>query len=103
MKRFDLWGSSSLTTEEVAFSLEDALSIYFVEHDSSYLGIYFLFALDGEEIRVQRNEPDDEGYLPERGFPHCQTLVYVNGSSRWEDLDAAFRAAGLELLRSKTV
>lgn len=104
MKRFDLFGSCSMTVAEVAFALQNGLAVKFVEHESGYRGgVYFRLASDDEEILIQPNSPDSEGYLPESEFAHWQTLVYVNGSYRWGDLGDAFSLAGLDLLRSEEI
>ena len=82
MKRFDLHGSRSMSVEEVARSLEASLLAEFVERESDYLGVYFRLASEGEELLVQANVEDHEGYLPEPEFARWGTLVYVNGSDR---------------------
>jgi hypothetical protein len=103
MKRFDLYGSFAMSTEHVAQSLQSRLAQQFVEHDSGYRGIYFRLVSEGEELLVQANAEDDEGYLLEPEFGRWSTLVYINGSQRWSDLEQACAAVGLDLLRSETL
>lgn len=101
MKRFDLYGSCTMSVEHVARSLESRLAQQFQEHESGYRGVYFRLVSEGEELLVQANAEDDEGNLPEPEFGHWSTLVYVNGSQRWSDLEQACAAVGLDLLRSE--
>ena len=74
MKRFDLYGSSAMSVEQVTRLLESKLPASFVEHESGYRGVYFRFVSEGEELLVQANAEDDEGYLP------C--LLYTSPSPR---------------------
>ena len=103
MKRFDLHGSVSMSVDDVVRSLEASLSATFVERESAYLGVYFRLAAEGEEVLVQANVEDDEGYLLEPEFARWGTLVYVNGSDRWTILEQILRDLGLDLLRSETI
>lgn len=105
MKRFDLYGSSSLTLDEVRSLLEQQLDLEFAEHDSGYLGgIYFRFNSKDERLTVQTNRPDDEGYRQEDEFDEQMILVYVSRSHRWELLETLLsEQCGLELLRTKLV
>ena len=102
MKRFDLYGSRSMSVEEVARSLGASLSAEFVERESGYVGVYFRLASESEELLVQANVEDDEGYLPEPEFAPWATLVYVNGSDRWATLERTLGAVGLDPLRSES-
>lgn len=102
MKRFDLYGSSAMSVEQVTRLLESKLPASFVEHESGYRGVYFRFVSEGEELLVQANTEDDEGYLPEPEFGKWSTLLYINGSSRWSYLEHACAVAQLQLLRSET-
>ena len=103
MKRFDLYGSCSMSVEEVARSLEARLSADFIEHESGYRGVYFRFVAEGEELVIQANAEDEEGYLPEPEFGHWVTLMYINGSARWAILEQVLTDAGLDPLRSETI
>lgn len=103
MKRFDLYGSQTMSVEAVARSLEKSLFERFVEHESSYRGLYFRAGTETEEVLVQANAKDDDGYLPEPRFGSWPTLVYVNGSHRWPDVERACADVPLSLLRSETV
>lgn len=102
MKRFDLYGSCTMSVERVARLLESNLDDQFQEHESGYRGVYFRLASEGEELLVQENVEDDEGYLPEPEFGHWSALLYINGSQRWSDLEQACADVGLDLLRSET-
>lgn len=83
-------------------SFESKLAQQFHEHESGYRGIYFRLVSEGEELLVQANVEDDEGYLPEPEFSHWSSLVYINGSQRWSSLEQACADVGLDLLRSET-
>lgn len=102
MKRFDLYGSCTMSVEHVARSLESELDEQFQEHESGYRGVYFRLLSEGEELLVQANAEDDEGYLPEPEFGHWSTLVYINGSQRWLALEQVCADVGLDPLRSET-
>ena len=86
MKRFDLYGSCSLSVSEVASAIEERGVATFVAHDSGYKGgPYFRHKADGEYITVQTNSVDSEGYRLEPDFEDRPTLVYVRGSKRWSE------------------
>ena len=101
--RDSLYGSQAMSVEAVARSLEAILFEQFVEHESAYRGLYFRAATETEEVLVQANAQDDEGYLPEPRFRSWPTLVYVSGSHRWPDVERACGDVPLTLLRSETV
>ena len=78
------------------------LEVEFELHDSDYLGgEYFRAALPtkelAEEIRVQRNLERDEPMEPD--FPEWPTLVYVEGTTRADEIEATLEPAALFLLR----
>ncbi len=105
MKRFDLYGAHNSSLEEVLDAIQHNLDSEFALHDSDYLGgEYFRSASPREEILVQPNSPDDEGYCPEPDFEEWPILVYVNKSERWDEVDHAMsKIEGLKRLRSEEV
>ena len=104
MKRFDLFGTKEQTLTETADAVARAIGVSFELHESGYLGgEYFRsLGLEGEEVLVQANAEDEEGYLTEPDFADFPTLVYVNRGS--EEFARALEAVPeLELLRSEAV
>lgn len=59
--------------------LDELLGVTLHEHDSGYRGGIYLrgSARYAQEVIVQANFEDDEGYLAEPEFPDYPTLVYV--------------------------
>ncbi|MGH3916428.1 MAG: hypothetical protein ACRDTC_23915 [Pseudonocardiaceae bacterium] len=103
-KRFDLYGSRLLSLDDAARRLEAALGLVIQRHDSSYRGgDYYRGSGDAvEEVIVQQNFEDEEGYLAEPDFPDHEILVYVTepnelGIDRLRDL------TDLTLLRSRVL
>lgn len=98
-RRFLLFGSTEsplVVGDRIAGSLGVRLRI----HESSYRGGEYLRG-EGqmiEEVIVQSNAEDDEGYLVEGDFPQFPTLVYV---TQLDDLPRFESLAidGLEILR----
>lgn len=80
-RRFDLYGCSNIALDDVAGLAGDVLQVVFELHDSSYRGgDYFLWrGTNGEEIILQRNFEDDEGYLSEPDNPSFSVLLYASG------------------------
>ncbi len=105
MKRFDLYGARSGSLDEVREAIERRLGREFVLHESSYVGgEYFRVAGPPEEILIQAHIPDDEGYFAEPDFQEWSVLVYVNDSTRWDEVDALLANVKLlHRLRTETV
>jgi hypothetical protein len=104
VKRFDLFGSRQLQLSAAAGLIRSALGVEFELHESGYHGgdYYRSLGLEGDEIIVQTNFEDDEGYLAETDFADYPTLVYVNGGS--EEVARTLRTIeGLDLLRSEEI
>ncbi|MFG2677366.1 hypothetical protein [Streptomyces sp. NPDC048445] len=68
--------------------LSSVLSLNFEERDSSYKGGEYFLARDErvQEVTVESNWEDDEGFMSEPNFKEYSTLVYFNGISdeAWE-------------------
>ncbi len=105
MKRFDLYGACGGSLEEVRLRVQHGLDRDFVLHESGYRGgEYFRAAGPPEEVLLQTNAPDEEGYYPEPEFREWPILVYINDSQRWGELDRRIAEIhSLVLLRSETV
>lgn len=108
MTRYDLYGWQTMPLDRAQEVLRKRLGVRFTARESSYLGDYYASTReldDGkEEILIQENHADENGELIEADFPQHATLVYVNGSDRWEDLDPVLASVeGLQLLRSEHI
>ena len=104
MKRFDLYGSKSLSPGEAARRLAVVLEMRVEARDSDYRGgEYYLGTGDAaEKLTVQANFEDEDGYLAEPGFPSHTTLVYVTGAN--DVTDGRLRSVdGLSLLRTEVL
>ncbi|MFB6949048.1 hypothetical protein ACFV85_28340 [Streptomyces niveus] len=79
MKYF-LYGATG-SMWEVVEDLSSALGVKFEERDSSYKGgKYFLAHGEGlQEISVESNWEDEEGFAAEPNFKEYPILVYFNG------------------------
>jgi hypothetical protein len=99
--RFDLYGSTADSTDEVRAALEALLGVRFVPHQSDFRGDYFKTADPTEEISIQRHQPDDEGYLDEPDFAAWPILVHVGPSPRWDELDCLLLSGPLTRLRTE--
>jgi hypothetical protein len=99
MSRYELYGWKSEFLEDGAQVLSSVLGGRAEPHDSLYLGEYYHVLVQGiDELTVQPNLEDDEGYLIEPDFAEYQTLVYVTGATD-EHREAIKRIGGLDLLR----
>ncbi|MEU9749584.1 hypothetical protein [Streptomyces niveus] len=79
MKYF-LYGATE-SMRKVVEDLSSALRLRFEERDSSYKGgKYFLAHGEGfQEISVESNWEDEEGFASEPNFKEYPILVYFNG------------------------
>jgi len=103
VRRFQLYGWRDLPLADACGVLAGATGATFDLHDSDYRGgeYYAGRGRGGEEITVQENAADDEGYLVEPDFPGHRTLAYVTTGD--EDPGRHLEAEGLELLRDEVV
>jgi hypothetical protein len=103
MKRFDLYGSSVTSLEEIRAELEFQVGVFFSAHESGYMGGEYLRAsAPGEEILILAHVADEEGYFAEPGFEDWALLVYVNESQRWPELEVCLsHVKDLVLLRTE--
>lgn len=77
-KRFWLLGSHD-DVATVGRCLAVALGVHLVERESGYMGGAYLRGSGSglEEVIVQANFEDEEGYLAEADFPDYRALSYV--------------------------
>ena len=98
-RRFWLFGATEspvVISERLAQALEMDLHL----HESGYRGGEY-FRGEGptaQEVIIQLNFEDEEGYLAEAEFPAVSTLVYITQSIDDRRLDS-LAAEGLEILR----
>ena len=93
METYDIYGFGTDDMDAVRCAIEEALGIHFEEHESSYLGIYFLFGDPGEEqLRLQRNIDPFDGEAAEQNFPETPLLLYVDHTQRCEEIESTFAA-----------
>jgi hypothetical protein len=103
-KCYDLYGTATLTLEELGVAAQDVLGLDLERHESSYLGgDYFLAgSLDGEHFVIQRNRADDDGEdgVAEPEFADYAVLLQVNATGRADELKSRLATIqGLTFLR----
>lgn len=104
MTTYDLYGTVTLTVQELCARVADVLALDFAEHESDYRGVYHLAGDHlGEHFEVQPNAiPGDAGGEPdlmEERFAEYPVLLYVNRSGRADERREALAAIGLVHLR----
>lgn len=84
----------------VGRSLAVALGVQFVEHESSYFGGPYLRGRGPgvDEVIVQSNFEDEEGYLSEADFRDYVTLCYVTQDLGADSLPI-LKEVGIDVLR----
>ena len=105
-KTFDLYGFREPTISVVQNKIEDALGVHFMQHESSYLGVYFRCGLAGEEHLVLRSNFNVvEAEWTEGNFQEFPTLLFVNESTRAKEIQAMLcsRIPRTQLLRRTNV
>lgn len=89
-KCYDLYGTRTLTLEELRVAAQDALRLDLECHESGYLGgDYFLAGdLRGEHFVIQRNHADDGdgSEVAEPEFADYPILLQVNATTRADEL-----------------
>jgi hypothetical protein len=103
---FDLYGSKNLTMNELRNAVEDALSLRFDVHESSYKGgEYFRAVLrDGEELIIQLNgfQLSDETEITEPAYSEYGVIFWVAWTSRADEFRGELAEIGdLEFLRRR--
>ena len=88
MAVYDLYGFLSADINEVKNFLEDALSLKFDAHESSYQGgDYFRWGENASEHFILKNNVDPfDGEPAEMAFAEYPILFYVNDTLRSADL-----------------
>ena len=99
MPVYDLYGAASDDMNKAKLALEEALKIKFIARDSTYnCGEYFLSGQKGEENFVLKRNLDPFDLAPlEMDFPQYPMLLYVNHTSRSEELFDRIQAGVKEL------
>jgi hypothetical protein len=106
MNTYDVYGFLTDDLETVRASVESALGVVFAAHESSYRGgDYYRFGEVGnEELILQYNLSTVDGEWAEEGFREFPTLLYVDNTSRAEEIEKFLTAKnmGASLLRRQT-
>ncbi len=108
MSTYDVYGTSTVTVDQLRTLLEGLLGQSFTEHDSDYLGGTYFQSGErfAESFRIVSNhgavDPED---LPEPDFPDLHVLLEVNDSPRGAALRRDLPAAvpGIRLLRTTEI
>ena len=100
--RFDVYGWASKCLGVACRQVEDVLGVKFELHDSSYHGgSYYLWrGNSSEELIIQCNFQDEEGYWYEQENLSQQVLLYASAMSDC-DYDLLASMEGVSLLRSR--
>ena len=79
---YDLYGVRSASFDAARASVERAIGVELIRHDSDYLGEYFLAgAVDGEHFQLQRNYHVGEEEWLEPDHRDTPYLLYVNNAA----------------------
>ncbi len=102
MKTYDLYGVRTMSTEELARSLQQALGVPFEPRRSDFIGNYYRAAVGEERFSVEPNHEYERRLEPQHAG--CSALLYVDRTERAEDLELMLLdVPGLDLLRRQTV
>ncbi len=101
--RFDLFGWTDSSVDDIAFQVQQILSIEFRLHNSYFVGGDYYAWRDGDisELTLQENYVDEEGYFTEDAYQSFSTLLYASGFDT-ESLTRIGSLPGAVLLRSTT-
>lgn len=105
MKCSDLYGTRTLTVDEVRNKVASALGVPWERRYSDEIGYYFEADADGENFALHTNYLDagDEDEVREPEFADRVVLLYVSGTERGDEIrDALLTIEGVEHLRRDT-
>lgn len=108
MNKFGEWHlvlGAQTNADNTGSSLSRVLDLEFEEHESSYLGVYFLGIVKGEttgnfKVTV-RNNLDPDGELEEPEYPTLPTIIHISGKLDKEALLIKLQPLGLSIIRAK--
>jgi len=87
MADYDLYGIDVATLNDAVMIVTALLKLPFYQHESSYVGDYFLADGEGgETFKVRENIDPDDGEPAETDYASHEFLLYVDGSDRGSDL-----------------
>lgn len=87
MFSFDLYGFTQKEIDTIRILIEKAIGIRFEAHNSSYLGDYYRYGgSDSEHFVLQQNIDALDNEPIELDYPDFPVLLYVNRTSRSEEL-----------------
>ena len=96
MSFYDLYGIEAANLGDAKIILEKLLAFSFEERDSSYHGgTYYAFGDEaGEHFMLKENRDPFEDEPAEDNFPDSKLLLYVNETTRSEELRDALAKGG---------
>lgn len=103
---YETYGSRSENLQEVRTRLSSSLRLMFEDHESYYLGEYFLACGSaGQRITIEQNQLEDEDgiYSQEVEFPEYETLVRLQyrAPARIDDDSPTVDALSSELKKTQ--
>lgn len=96
MSFYDLYGIEAASLHDAKLVLENLLVVSFEERDSIYYGgTYYSFGNeDGEYFILKENRDPFEDEPYEDNFPDSKLLLYVNETTRSDELREALAKGG---------
>ena len=95
---FHLYGLVTADIEHARAVLEDILGVAFSAHESGYLGDYYRYAADDEELKLRRNVDLLDGEPAERRFAGYPVLLEANQPRDPMGIRDKLTKAGITLL-----
>jgi hypothetical protein len=105
MKYYDLYGTRTMSTDELQRAVALVLGVSFQARYSDEIGSYFNADVDQENFSVERNFLDDgdEDDIQEAEFADRPALLFVNRTERGDEIRGMLlEIPGLEHLRRDT-
>jgi hypothetical protein len=105
MKYYDLYGTRTMSTDELQRAVALVLGVSFQARYSDEIGSYFNADVDQENFSVERNFLDDgdEDDIQEAEFADWPALLFVNRTERGNEIRGMLlEIPGLEHLRRDT-
>ncbi|WEJ98119.1 MAG: hypothetical protein P0Y59_14300 [Candidatus Sphingomonas phytovorans] len=96
MSFYDLYGIEAESLDDAKAILERLLACSFEERDSTYhAGTYYTFGDEaGEHFMLKENRDPFEDVPAEDSFPNSKLLLYVNETTRSDELQDALARGG---------
>ncbi len=96
MSFYDLYGIKADSLDDAKAVLERLLAFSFKERESTYhVGTYYTFGDEaGEHFMLKRNLDPFDDVPAEENFPNSKLLLYVNETTRSDELQDALAKGG---------